>query len=239
MKAAAACAALLALCVVAACTPQTLPRNELRSGLPQDAVRAKIEKEPERAVSFALSEQPELQFTVLEYLLAPEENAPEQPYWVLLDDEGLISFGLGGLREANARAYDSYYQWMAVQGGLPRAAAEQMYRAKLLELYGSDINPEVDEFMTYRAEAMHQVDAKQIDEAEARRRIYAKYVELEARNRTAADPLLTPAEADRFAMLAQMGLDRRSARLAQRPRAIDWSLACAGFGSRLGTQRCR
>src|SRR5690606_20916554 len=109
------------------------------------------EKEPERAVSFALPEQPALQFTVLEYLLAPADSSPERPYWVLLNDEGLISFGPGGLREANARAYDSYYQWMAVQGDLPRAAAEQMYRAKLLELYGSEINPEVDAFMTYRA----------------------------------------------------------------------------------------
>jgi hypothetical protein len=239
MRRLAAGAAFLALLAAAACAP-TLPKGELRSGLSQETVRAKIEKEPEKTISFALPEQPELQFTVLEYRLAPQKNWPEQLYWVLFNDDGLISFGTGGLREANARAYDSYYDWMAAQGDMPRAAAEQKYRAKLLELYGDELNPEVDAFLAYRAEAMSQVDAKQLDEAEAGRRIYAKYVELEARNRTVEDPLLAPADAKRFPVVAQMGLDQLSARLAQRPRAGNSSLACAAFANRLGTpERCR
>lgn len=241
MRGLAAGAIVVALLAAAACAP-ALPKSELRSGLSQETVRAKIEKEPEKSVSFALPEQPELKFTVLEYQLAPQKNWPEQPYWVLFNDDGLISFGAGGLREAKARAYDSYYDWMAAQGDMPRAIAEEKLRAKLVELYGAELNPEIDEFMAYRVETLAQLDAKKIDEAEAGRRIYAKYVELEARNRTPEAPLLAPAEAKRFAVLAQMGLDELSARLAQRPRAgaVSWSLACEGVANRLGTlDRCR
>ena len=219
MRAVAASAVLGALLALIACAPQTLPKSDLRSGLSQETVRVHIGKEPERVVSFALPEQPALQFTVYEYYLTAHENWPEQPYWVLFGEDGLISFGRGGLREANARAYDSYFEWMAAQGDMPRAAAEQKYRAKLIELYGAELNPEVDAFMTYRAETMAGVDARKVDGAAARQLIYDKYVELEARNRTADAPLLTPEEAKRFDVLAQMGLDELSARLAQRPRA--------------------
>ena len=89
---------------------------------------------------------------------------------------------------------------------------------------------------------MRELDAKKIDDADAARLIYAKYVELEARNRTSEDPLLPPAEAKRFAVVEQMGIDQLSARLAQRPRSgnINWSLACASSANRLGTlERCR
>jgi len=235
---AAAAAALLA---VLGCAP-TMPKSDLRSGLSEETVRAKIEKEPERSVAFALPEQPALKFTVLEYLLAPEKNWPEQHYWVLFNDDGLVSFGRGGLREAKARAYDSYYDWMAAQGDMPSAEAEAKLRGKLVEFYGAEINPEVDEYMAYRVETMSQVDAKKIDTAEAGRLIYAKYVELEARNRTAEAPLLPPDTARRFDVISQMGLDEKSARLAQRPRAgnVSWSLACESFANRLGTlERCR
>jgi hypothetical protein len=241
MRGGVASAVALALLAAAACAP-TLPKSELRSGLSQETVRSKIEKEPEKVIAFALPEQPVLTFTVFEYRLAPQENWPEQPYWVLFNEDGLISFGTGALREAKARAYDSYYEWMAAQGDMPRGQAEQKLRDKLVELYGAELNPEIDEFLAYRAEVLGQVDAKKLDEAEAGRLIYTKYVELEARNRTVDAPLLPPAEAKRFAVLAQMGLDELSARLAQRPRAgsINWSLACESFANRLGTlDRCR
>jgi len=241
MRMPVALAMIAAILAAAACAP-ALPKSDLRSGLSQDAVRAKIEKEPERVVAFALPEQPALKFTVLEYRLAPEKNWPEQPYWVLFNEDGLISFGSGGLREAKARAYDSYYEWMAAQGDMPRGQAEQKLRDKMAELYGAELNPEVDDYLAYRAEVQSEVDAKKLDDAGADRRIYAKYVELEARNRTVEAPLLPPAEAKRFAVMAQMGLDEMSARLAQRPRAgtISWSLACEGMANRLGTlDRCR
>ena len=241
MRALAAGAVAAALLAAAACAP-TLPKSDLRSGLSEETVRAKIEKEPERDIAFALPEQPALKFTVLEYLLAPQKNWPEQPYWVLFNDDGLVSFGAGGLREAKARAYDSYYEWMAAQGDMPSALAEQKLRDKMAELYGAELNPEVDEFLAYRVEMMGEVDAKKLGAAEAGQLIYAKYAELEARNRTAEAPLLPPDKAKRFDILAQMGLDEMSARLAQRPRAgnVSWSLACDSFANRLGTlDRCR
>lgn len=229
------------LAASAGCAP-TLPKSDLRSGLSQEVVRAKIEKAPERVVAFALPEQPALKFTVLEYLLAPQENWPEQPYWVLFNEDGLVSFGPGGLREAKARAYDSFFEWMAAQGDMPRGQAERKLRDKLAELYGAELNPEIDDYLAYREQIESGVDAKKLDEAAAERLIYAKYVELEARNRTAEAPLLPLAEAKRFAVMAQMGLDEQQARLAQRPRAatLGWSMACESMAGRLGTpDRCR
>jgi hypothetical protein len=241
MRALVAVATVAAILAASACAP-ALPKSDLRSGLSQEAVRAKIEKEPERVVDFELPEQPALKFTVLEYILAPEPNWPEQPYWVLFNEDGLISFGPGGLREAKARAYDSFFEWMAAQGDMPRGQAEQKLRDKMAELYGAELNPEIDDYLSYRAQVESEVDAKKLDDAGAARLIYAKYVELEARNRTAAAPLLEPAEARRFAVMAQMGLDEKSARLAQRPRAaaMSWPAACESMAGRLGTpDRCR
>jgi hypothetical protein len=241
MRARVAIAMVAAILAASACAP-TLPKSDLRSGLSQEIVRAKIEKEPERVVAFELPEQPALKFTVLEYFLAPQENWPEQPFWVLFNEDGLVSFGPGGLREAKARAYDSYFEWMAAQGDMLRGQAERKLREKMAELYGVELNPAIDDYLAYRAEVESEVDAKKLDDAGADRLIYAKYVELDARNRTVEAPLLPPAEAKRFAVMAQMGLDEKSARLAQRPRAatVGWSMACESMASRLGTpDRCR
>jgi hypothetical protein len=241
MRLSVAVALVATVLAAAACAP-ALPQSDLRSGLSQEAVRAKIDKPPERVVAFNLPDEPALKFTVLEYILAPQPNWPEQPYWVLFNEDGLISYGPGGLREAKARAYDSFFEWMAAQGGMPRGQAERKLRDKLVELYGDELNPEIDDYLSYRAEVESKVDARQIDEAGAARRIYEKYVELEARNRTAEAPLLPPAQAKRFAVMAQMGLDEKSARLALRPRAaaVSWSSACESMAGRVGTpDRCR
>src|SRR5690606_10626745 len=150
MQRGAALGPLLALLLLASGCAETLPKSDMRSGLSQEAVRAQIEKPPEKVSEFALPEQPELKFTVLEYLLAPRPQWPEQPYWMLFNDAGLISFGAGGLREAKARAYDSYYDWMAAQGDMPRTVAEQRFRETLERLYGAELNPMVDDYLLYR-----------------------------------------------------------------------------------------
>lgn len=238
MRATILSGALLAIGLLAACATTPIPRDDLRSGMSQKAALRAIGRAPESTTRFRFPDQPEMTFTVLDYYLAPKKNWPEGRYWILLNEQGLISYGRGGVREAKARAFDAYYDWMARQGALTHGEAERRLAKTIAKLYRDDLNPEVNAYLAARIAVMTRVDRGEITLDEAKRLIDARFAEIDAANGRRDPTRRQRAGQGRAAALSLLGLDVLSSRLASRPRAgkSKRSIACTGGGGL--TTRC-
>lgn len=227
---------LVGASIAAGCTSSNLPVTELRSGRALEAVKKEVDAKPISETRFTLGPRAQLKFTALEYYLAPRRGSPEVGYWMLFDDDGLVSYGQGGLREAKARAFDTYYTWMAEQGLMKHQAAEQRYAKQLASLYEGTLNPLATRYLKQREEVMAKVDSGAITQSQAQAMIAKKLVEIAGPRRVSAPDAAHLTQRGRYATLAFLGIDLRSSHLINRPRAgqAERQVVCSRLAARLG-----
>lgn len=170
------CAALLLMGLTACETPTA--SDELTSGLSEETVVEIMGEAPLSRTEFTMPDNPDTKFVVVEYRMVGQADWSPIPHWILFDRDGLVTYGEGGTRDAQVRAYEAYYDWMATHGKLKRTEAERLIRDQFRALYGQDLNPTVDSYLSYRVSVMEQVDAGKMTIQVAEQSIQDKYVEL-------------------------------------------------------------
>jgi hypothetical protein len=221
------------------CSQVPLPHAEIRSGLKEAELAKLIGREPSQRTDFALPEQPEIKYRVVEYYLAPGKQTPEYRYWFLFGANGLIGYGRGDVDSAKSLAYDTYFEWLASHGLLKRAVAERRMLDRLTKLYGEQLNPLVAEYFKIRIEVMSRVDAKKIEVKDAEATIRRAFARRLGGAQLASVYGGTATSADRYTTLTRIGLDVRQSGIVSRPTAAGGVVSCGQLRNAGATEvRC-
>lgn len=211
-----------------ACSRVPLPDSDIRSGLKQAELVKLIGREPAVTTDFALLEQPEVKYRVLEYYLSPTTRSPEYRYWFLFGAGGLIGYGRGDVDSAKSLAYDTYFDWLAGHGLLKRAEAEQRMLDRLTALYGDQLNPLVAEYFKIRIEIMTRVDMMTLEAKDAEATIRREFARRLGGAQLASVYGASAADADRYTTLTRIGLDVRQSGIVSKPTAGGGGIVSCG-----------
>ena len=213
---------LMALALVGAvfaCSSTRLPEQGLRSGITTAQLVELVGRPPTRKTDFTLAGQADTKYTVLEYFLAPTKASPELQYWFLFGEQELIGFGRGAANDAKSLAYDSYFDWQAAHGLMPRAEAERKLFERLKGLYSRHLNPLLATYFRVRIAVMETVDRNELQAAKAEDAIRREFGNRLGTRQHALVYGRQAGTVDRYTTLTRIGMDVRWSASVRRPAA--------------------
>lgn len=160
---------------------------------------------------------------IFQYENTVEEYIGKGPFWIIFEDNLLITHGLGDARQAEFIWYSAYYDFLLTNGKIKPSDAERSKYKKLKQLY--QLTSYEDEYFTYRIVVAGKLERKEVDSDYFNYLIAQKKSEIDTKLEVARNNSIAVAQANELISL------QRTALVMQSLRPVQHNCTTTTFGS--------
>lgn len=197
--------------------------RELQPGLTSEEIQKRLGTAPAVIRKIASPEGNGKQMVIFQYENIVEEYIGKGPFWIIFENNSLMTHGLGDARQAEFIWYSAYYDFLQTNGKIKPSDAERSKYQKMKQLY--QLTSYEDEYFTYRIVVAGKLERKEIDNDNSNYLIAQKKSEIDAKLEVARNNTIAIAQANELISL------QRSALVMQSLRPVTSNCRTTQFGS--------
>lgn len=220
--------ALISLAFLSACNNlylgkvEILKIEDLKQGLTTEEI-VKHFGPPSLIHTFASPSDSKKTVHVYQYENFVEEYMYKGPFWLLFEENSLITHGLGDTRQAEFIWSSAYYDFLRTNGKIKHSDAERSKYKKMKQLY--QLTSYEDEYFTYRIVVAGKLERAEIDNDYSNYLIAQKKSEIDSKIEVAKNNSIAIAQANELISL------QRTALIMQSLRPVTSNCRTTQFGS--------
>ena len=197
--------------------------KDLKPGLSSEEIQNRLGSAPSVIRKVDSPEGNGKQIVIFQYENIVEEYVGKGLFWILFEDNSLMTHGLGDARQAEFVWYSAYYDFLRTNGKIKPSDAERSKYQKMKQLY--QLTSYEDEYFTYRIVVAGKLERKEIDNDYSNYLIAQKKSEIDSKLEVARNNTIAIAQANELISL------QRSALVMQSLRPVTSNCRTTQFGS--------
>ena len=197
--------------------------KDLKPGLSTEEIQKRFGSTPSVIRKIDSPEGMGKQIVIFQYDNAVEEYKGEGPYWILFENNILISHGRGDTHQAEFVWYSAYYDFLQASGKIKPSDAERSKYQKMKQMY--QLTSYEDEYFTYRIVVAGKLERAEIDNDNSNYLIAQKKSEIDSKLEAARNNSIAIAQANELISL------QRTALIMQSLRPVHRNCTTTTFGS--------